>query len=95
VSPTTISFIAGRAPTSVTFVANESGYRGSIVASSENTNVATVSPSSASGPSATFNVTAIGAGTTLIDVADLNGNRAAVTVAVTQTNAVINVRTRP
>lgn len=83
-------------PASLTFTsaspqplsANETDYTGSLTASSSNATVATVSPSSAKGPSATFDVTPVGGGTTTITV---TGGSAPVKVSVTVDNGVIHI----
>jgi len=94
VNPTHLSFVIGQPPSSAPFTASETGYSGAINAVTANVGDATVSPSSGTGPSATFTVTAKGPGTTTINVNDTAGNQAAVTVTVTQTNVVVNGRTR-
>jgi hypothetical protein len=92
VNPNTFSFVIGQAPSTGTFIASEAGYTGSISAVSANTDDATVRPATGTGPSAQFTITPVGPGQTLIYVSDANGNEAAVTVIVTQTNVVVNHR---
>jgi hypothetical protein len=92
VNPNTFSFVIGQSPSTGTFTASESGYTGSISAVSANTNDVTVSPATGTGPSAQFTLTPVGPGQTLVYVTDANGNQAAVTVYVTQTNVTVNHR---
>jgi hypothetical protein len=85
-------------PTSLTFTSasgqplsvHEAGYTGALDAASSNAAVATVSPSSATGPHATFTVTPIGSGTCTIAVKDASGNSAAATVTVDNGVIIIN-----
>jgi hypothetical protein len=65
------------------FTASESGYGGAFTASSTNcAGVATFSPASATGPSASFTVTAVGAGSCQISVKDANNVVGVVNVSV-------------
>jgi hypothetical protein len=85
-------------PTSLTFTSasgqplsvHETGYTGALDATSSNAAVATVSPSSATGPHATFTVTPVGSGTCTIAVKDASGNSAAATVTVDNGVIIIN-----
>jgi hypothetical protein len=78
-APTTLTF-ASAAPQ--TFVADESGYTGSIAATSSDKKIATVTPAKAQGSGATFTVTPVAYGNCTIDLKDGKGNTAAVTVVV-------------
>ena len=73
-----------------TVTASEAGYAGTIVPdASACTNVASVTPSSASAP-ATFTITARGSGTCALAFSDAFGQRASVTVGVTITQGGIH-----
>ena len=69
------------------FSVEESGYTGAFAASTSNAGVATVSPSSASGPDATFKVTPVAGGSCTITV--LGSKQQAAKVAVTVDNGII------
>jgi hypothetical protein len=73
-----------------TFTAQESNYRGTLTASSSKAAVATVSPSSATGPKATYKVTPVGGGRTEITVKDAAGKSVAVAVSVDNAVIIVN-----
>ncbi|HEY0383673.1 MAG TPA: hypothetical protein VGC72_15890 [Candidatus Elarobacter sp.] len=77
-SPTSMSFIATGPQYGQTLTAVETGYTGAFTATSGNTAIATVQPSSSS--SGSFTVVAVGAGNTTITVMDASGNTATVPV---------------
>lgn len=80
VVPNTMTFDVGSSPQP--FTASEPNYTGVLAATSENTNVATVTPARGTGPSQTFTVTPVHQGTTNIDVADDHLGGAAVSITV-------------
>lgn len=82
--PTSLTFSSG---TGQTFTVQESGYTGTLSASTSNAGVSTVGPSSASGPNATFTVTPVGGGNCTITVEDASEHKA--TIAVTVDNGII------
>ncbi len=82
VSPTSLSFNDVGSSNNQPFSATESFYSGPLSAASQNTNVATVSPSSGSGPSKTFTVTPRGSGSTNIIVTDNHGGSVSVAITV-------------
>lgn len=83
-TPTTLTFSSA---TTQTFVLQESGYTGTLTATSSDTSVATVSPKSSHGPTATMTVTPVGGGSCTITVQDDAQQQA--TVAVTVDNGII------
>jgi len=80
-SPTTLSFVSGTT-TPKTFTATETGYTGTLTASSSCGSIATVSPATATGSPATFTVTPGATGTCSITVRDSLGNTTVVTATV-------------
>jgi hypothetical protein len=86
VNPTSLSFLVGGA--SQPFTASETSFAGLINAVSNDTSIATVSPSSGTSP-ATFNVTPTGVGTTTIKVTDGHGGNKSVTITVTPPGSII------
>jgi hypothetical protein len=82
-SPTSLSFIAG-STTAQHVTVTESGYTGTLTATSTCASVATVSPASATGSPATFTVTPVASGTCQVTIHDTFGNSALVAVTVAQ-----------
>lgn len=81
-SPSTLSFTGAQQTQNV--AVSESAYQGAfLVDASKCANLVTVSPSSVSGPQATFSVTSVAAGTCSVYVIDYSGQKAAVNVTVT------------
>jgi hypothetical protein len=72
-----------------TFGASEANYSGPINAVSKDTGIATVTPASASGPSAQFTVSPIGVGSTTITVTDNHGGQQNVSVTVVSPGSII------
>ena len=80
---------------SAQFTVTENSYTGPLTASSSNcAGIATFSPASGSGPSATFTVTAVGAGVCTIVVTDNHGGSVGVNVTVTTTTGSISSKRR-
>lgn len=78
---------------SATFSVSESGYGGALTAANGTpscSGIATFSPAGASGPSATFTVTAVAAGQCTIVVSDTHGQSISETVYVTTTTGTVN-----
>jgi hypothetical protein len=73
------------------FAVSEIGYKKTFAIKSACTSIASVSPSSASGPNADIRVKAGKAGTCVVSVKDAGGNAAKVTVYVTTTTGIISV----
>jgi hypothetical protein len=71
-----------------TFTVSDSGYTGTFSVSGC-ANVASVSPPSASGPSATFTVTPVAPGTCSLVISESGGRSVTLSVAVTVTQGVI------
>jgi len=80
VTPSNRTFTVGAASQNIN--ASESGYAGKIHAKTNDPTVATVSPASASGPSASFTITPTGGGTTTIVVSDDHGGSQSVAITV-------------
>jgi hypothetical protein len=75
------------------FTVTENGYAGPLTASNGTPScagIATFSPAAGTGPSATFTVTAVGAGTCAIVVTDNHGGSVGVNVTVTTTTGSIS-----
>ena len=80
-----------------TITVTENGYAGALTASNGNPScagIATFTPASGTGPSATFTVTAAAAGICQIKVQDTNGQTVAVSVTVTTTTGSITSKRR-
>ncbi len=88
VTPTSLTFSGSTA--SQSFLATDPFFTGTLSASSDNTAVATVAPASASGPSATFNVTPVSEGSAHITVSDTLGQSAQVSIIVSAGGLVVN-----
>lgn len=81
-SPSTLSFTGAQQTQNV--AVSENAYQGAfLVDASKCNNLVTVSPSSVSGPQATFSVTSVAAGTCNVYIVDYSGQKAAVGVTVT------------
>ncbi|HTD38707.1 MAG TPA: hypothetical protein VK669_14440 [Candidatus Limnocylindrales bacterium] len=75
------------------FTVTENGYTGPLNAANGSPScagIASFSPASGNGPSATFTVTAVGAGTCAIVVTDNHGGSVGVNVTVTTTTGTIS-----
>jgi hypothetical protein len=82
-SPSTLSFVSG-STTPKTFTATESGYTGTLTATSTCTSIATVSPPNTTGSPATFSVTPVASGTCQVTIHDTLGNSSIVAVSIAQ-----------
>lgn len=95
-NPTSLSFTT--AGTTQSFAPSESGYTGAFNAASSGatscTGIATFTPASTTGPSASFSVTSVAAGQCTITISDSHGGVVSETVVVTTTSGTINVRPR-
>jgi hypothetical protein len=89
-APTSLTFVAGGANAAQTVTVTETNYTGAFTESDTCGTFATVSTQSASGPSATYTVTPLAAGTCTITVHDANGQKGAVAVGITLTNGGVN-----
>lgn len=89
VKPESLKFSTGA---SQTFKVLEAGYTGKLTATSSNTNIATVSPSSVTGPSGFVGVTPLNGGTCTITLKDANGRIATVAVSVNGGSIVVNTK---
>jgi hypothetical protein len=86
-----------RAGQAGTFTVAENGYSGAFTASNGSpscSGIATFTPASAAGPSATFTITAVAAGVCQIKVQDANAQTVAVSVTVTTTSGSITSKDR-
>ncbi|MGC8485710.1 MAG: hypothetical protein ACP5O6_08775, partial [Candidatus Baltobacteraceae bacterium] len=70
-------------------VVTETGYTGTFTESDTCSTIATVTPSSGTGPSFTFTVTGVNAGTCTATFADTNGQQVTANIGVTTTGVVI------
>jgi hypothetical protein len=80
-----------------TFTVTENGYAGALTASNGSPScagIATFAPASATGPSATFTITAVAAGICQIKVQDTNGQTVAASVTVTTTTGNVSSKRR-
>jgi hypothetical protein len=75
---------------SMKFAVEEKDYNGNLTAVTSDATVATVGPSSSSGPAATFSVTPIAVGSCTVTVTDARGNRVAVSVSVDNAIVIID-----
>jgi hypothetical protein len=85
--PTSLTFSSATAQT-INVV--EPGYSGTFTASTSDATIATVSPSSASGPSAGITVTPTGGGSCTITIKDALGRKATVSVSVASGSIIVN-----
>ena len=85
----TISFSFTASGQAAAFLAQESQYTGNFTISNTCTGVATITPSSGTGPAAAFNVTASAAGNCVVTVHDAAANTASVLITVTTTSGTI------
>ena len=91
VTPTSLAFIATGAANAQNFTASETAYSGAFTMSTTCTAaIATVTPSSGTGPSSMFTVTPQGAGSCTVTIHDTNGQNATVTIGVTLAQGGIN-----
>lgn len=87
-NPTSLAFTFAGAST--TFDASETGYSGTLTASSTNcTGIATFAPASGLGPTVTFTVTSVAAGQCQIKVVDANAQAAILPITVTTTTGTV------
>jgi hypothetical protein len=94
VNPTSVA-VAGLGSTyALQFVAGETGYTGAFTESDTCSGVATVTTPSAKGPSATYTVTGVAAGTCTATIKDSFGQSAAEAISVTTGTIVIQRRGR-
>lgn len=80
-----------------TFTVTENGYSGTLTASNGSpscSGIATFTPASATGPTATFTITAVAAGICQIKVADTNSQTVAASVTVTTTTGNVTSKRR-
>jgi hypothetical protein len=92
-----VSLSLTSAGSSAQFTVTENSYTGPLSAANGSPScagIATFSPASGSGPSATFTVTAVAAGTCTIVVSDNHGGSVGVNVTVTTTSGTINSKRR-
>ena len=85
----TISFSFTAAGQAAAFLAQESQYTGSFTITNTCTGIATITPTSGTGPAAAFNVTASAAGNCVVTVHDAAANTASVLITVTTTSGTI------
>jgi hypothetical protein len=83
VTPSSVNILGTGSSYAVSLQVQESGYGGTFAESDTCAQIATVSPTSGSGPSATFTVTGVQAGTCTITIADQNNQKQSVPVTVT------------
>ncbi len=86
-----------RAGQTGTFTVTENGYAGTLTASNGSpscSGIATFAPASATGPTATFTITAVAAGICQIKVQDTNSQTVAASVTVTTTSGNVSSKQR-
>ncbi len=89
IAPSTLALTGTGASNAQTLVVTETGYTGSFTESDTCSTIATVTPSSGTGPSFTFTVTGVAAGTCSATFADTNGQHVTANIGVTTTGVVI------
>jgi len=89
-APTSLTFVAGGANAAQTVTVTETGYTGAFTETDTCSALATVTTQNASGPSATYTVTPLAAGTCTITAHDTNGQKGAVAVGITLTQGGVN-----
>jgi hypothetical protein len=92
ISPAALTFTSAGVQKSL--LVTEIGYTGVLTQSNACGEIATVSPASGTGPSATFGVTSVAAGSCTITVTDSAGRSATATVGVTTLGVTINSKVR-
>lgn len=83
VNPTTVNVYGTGAANAAQILAQETGYSGSFAESNNCASIASIAPASASGPTATFTVTGINAGTCSANFTDANSQHIPVSITVT------------
>ncbi len=89
IAPSTLALTGTGASNAQTLVVTETGYTGSFTESDTCSTIATVTPSSGTGPSFTFTVTGVAAGTCSATFTDTNGQHVSANIGVTTTGVVI------
>ena len=89
IAPSTLALTGTGASNAQTLVVTETGYTGSFTESDTCSTIATVTPSSGTGPSFTFTVTGLAAGTCSATFADTNRQHVTANIGVTTTGVVI------
>jgi hypothetical protein len=84
-APKSLAFSASGANAAQTVSVSETGYAGAFTETDTCSGIASVSPADGSGPSATYTVTPLAAGTCTITIHDTNGQKSAVAVGITIT----------
>lgn len=88
-NPTTVNVYGLGASNAATILAQETGDTGAFSQTNTCSTIATIAPASSNGPSVTFTVTGIAAGTCSATFADTHNQTAAVTITVTATGFTI------
>jgi hypothetical protein len=90
VAPTALAFDATGSANAQTFVATDANYSGPLTETDTCANVATVTPTTATGPGATFTVSPVGAGSCAITITDNRNYSAVESIGVTLTTGGFN-----
>jgi hypothetical protein len=91
-NPTSLSINGTGASYAQNTYVQETGYTGAFTESDKCATIATVTPSSGTGPAAMFTVTPSAAGTCAAKFADTNGNQVSVAITVTTTGFTVQTR---
>jgi len=89
VNPTALPVYGLGASNAATILAQETGDTGAFSQTNTCASIATIAPASSAGPSVTFTVTGVAAGTCTATFADTHNQTAAVTITVTTTGFTI------
>jgi hypothetical protein len=92
-NPVSLSFSATGATAAQTIAVSETSYSGAFDEGDTCAGIASVTPSSASGPKANFTVTPSAAGSCTVTIKDANGQHSATSVNVTTTSFGVDRRT--
>jgi hypothetical protein len=90
VAPTALAFDATGSANAQTFVATDANDNGPLTETDTCANVATVTPTTATGPGATFTVLPVGAGSCAITITDNRNDSAIESIGVTLTTGGLN-----
>ncbi len=93
-NPTSVSLVGLGSTYALQFVAGETGYTGVFTESDTCSGIATVTTPSAKGPSATYTVTGVAAGTCTATIKDSFGQSVAEAMSVTTGTIIIQRRNR-
>jgi hypothetical protein len=94
VNPTAVPIYGTGSGNAASVVVQETGYTGTLSESDTCTGIATVTPSSGTGPSVTFTITGVAAGSCTATFSDTNGQHVSAAVGVTTSGFGVDAQAR-